>query len=123
MFIRTPVTGAQRQRIEVGLTYPDEFRDVRVLVTDDNLVTYGWISTRRELDPGQLRRYKPASKKSEPASGMPFFEAEEGVAAHLKKSASSGLLKRKKAASSSKRPTSPKSAAGPALPAADETEA
>ena len=54
------MTGDQRQRIEVALTYPDEFRDVRVLVTEDHLVTYGWISTRIELDPDQLCGYKPA---------------------------------------------------------------
>ena len=41
----------QRQRILEALAYPKEYRDVRVLVTEDNLVTYGWISIRMELDP------------------------------------------------------------------------
>ena len=81
MFIRTPVTRDQRQRIEVAIAYPDKFRDDRILVTEDNLVTYGWISTRIELDSDQLRRYKlaPAPKKSKPTSREPSFVAEEGV--------------------------------------------
>ena len=66
----------QRQRIEVAIAYSDKFRDVRILVTEDNLVTYGWISTCIELDPDQLRRYKPAPKKSKPASGEPLMSAQ-----------------------------------------------
>ena len=50
-FVRPPVSRDQRQRIMRALAVPDEFRDVRVLVNDDNLVTYGWISTLMELDP------------------------------------------------------------------------
>ena len=69
MFIRTPVTRDQRQRIEVAIAYPDKFRDVRILVTEDNLVTYGWISTRIELDPDQLCRYKPPPKSPSPPLG------------------------------------------------------
>ena len=49
------MTGDQRQRIEVALAYPDECRDVRVLVIEDNFVSYGWISTRMELDLDQLQ--------------------------------------------------------------------
>ena len=51
----------------MALSYLDMYRDVRVLVTEDNLVTYEWISTRIELDPDQLRPYKLAPKKSKPA--------------------------------------------------------
>ena len=45
----------QRQRIIRAFAVPDEYRDVWVLVNEDNLITYGWISTRMELDPDQLR--------------------------------------------------------------------
>ena len=41
----------------------DEGRDVRALVTEDNLVEYRWISTRMELDPDQLRGQKSSPKK------------------------------------------------------------
>ena len=84
----------------MALACPDEYRDVSVLIIEDNLVTYRWISTRMELDPDQLHPYKPAPKKSKPDSGEPLAEAEEGVAAPPKKANSSGQLKRKKAASS-----------------------
>ena len=32
------------------MAYPKKYRDVWVLVNEDSLVTYGWISTRMELD-------------------------------------------------------------------------
>ena len=116
------MAGDQRQRIEVGLAYPDEYRGIRVLITEDNLVTYGSISTRMKLDPNQLRPFKPAQKKSKPTSGEPTAEAKERAAVPLKKATSSGPLKRKKAVSSSKRPASPKSAASPTLPPTEEAE-
>ena len=45
------MTVAQEERIITALAYPDEARDVRALVTENNLITYGWIGTRMELDP------------------------------------------------------------------------
>ena len=63
------MSGDQRERILEALAYPEEYRDVRVLITEDNLITYGWISTRMELDLDQLRPYKPASKKAKAKVG------------------------------------------------------
>ena len=116
------MTRDQRQRIEVALAYPNEHRDVRVLVIEDNLVTYGSISTRIELYPDQLRPYKPTPKKSKPASWEPSSEVKEGVAVPPKKVASFGPLKKTKAASSSKMPAFPKSAVVPTLPTVEEAE-
>ena len=67
-----------------ALAYPDEYRDVRVLVNEDNLVTYGWISTRMELDPDQLRACRPAPKKSKFAAGASSAAIEEDVASSPK---------------------------------------
>ena len=54
-FICASVTAEQEERIATALAYPDEARDVRALVNEDNLITYGWIKVRMELDPDQLR--------------------------------------------------------------------
>ena len=40
----------QEERINIALTYPDEARDVRALVNEDNMISYGWIRTRIELE-------------------------------------------------------------------------
>ena len=40
-FLRTLVTREQAERIATALACPDEGRDVRALVTEDNLVEYG----------------------------------------------------------------------------------
>ena len=57
------MTQDQGERITTALAYPKEGRDVPTLVTDNNLVTYGWITTRMELDPDQLRGKKLGPKK------------------------------------------------------------
>ena len=49
------MTAEQEERIAIALAYPDEARDVRALVNEDNLITDGWIKVRMELDPDQLR--------------------------------------------------------------------
>ena len=49
------MTAEQEERINIALAFPDEARDVRALVNEDNLITYRWIGTRMELDPDQLR--------------------------------------------------------------------
>ena len=49
-FLRTSVVRKQAERIVTALACPDESRDVQALVTEDNLVEYGWISTWMELD-------------------------------------------------------------------------
>ena len=49
------MTAEQEERINIALAYPDEARDVRTLVNEDNLITHGWIGTRMELDPDQIR--------------------------------------------------------------------
>ena len=95
----------QRQRILEALAYLEEYRDVRVLVNEDNLVTYGWISTRMELDPDQLRPYKPAMKKSKAKVGASSAAAEGNIVSSSK-STSFGALKRKKAPSSPKKTAS-----------------
>ena len=108
----------------IALAYPKESRDVRVLVTEENLVSYGWTFTRIELDLDQLCGYKPAPKKSNPASGEPSFEAGEVEAAPSKKATSSRPSKRTRAAS--RRPTSSKSTTTLLLPpigVAEEEEA
>ena len=45
------MTAAQEERIISALASPDEARDVRALVVEDNLISHGWIRTRMELDP------------------------------------------------------------------------
>ena len=45
------MTTEQEERINTALAYPDEARDVRALVNEDNLISHGWIRTRMELDP------------------------------------------------------------------------
>ena len=50
-FIRASVTTEQEERINTALAYPDEARDIRALVNEDNLISHGWIRTRMELDP------------------------------------------------------------------------
>ena len=45
------MTAVQEERITAALASPDEARDVRALVIEDNLITHGWIGTRMELDP------------------------------------------------------------------------
>ena len=49
------MTADQEERIATALADTDEARDVRALVNEDNLITHGWIGTRMELDPDQLR--------------------------------------------------------------------
>ena len=110
----------QLQRIMEALAHPKEFRDVRVLITEDNLITYGWISTRMELDPDQLCTYKPAPKKSKSTIGEPSAAVEGKLSAHPKKATSFGPLNRKKAAFFSKRPAPPKPAAPPTLLTTEE---
>ena len=96
----------QRQRIIRAFAVPDEYRDVWVLVNEDNLITYGWISTRMELDPDQLRPYKPATKKSKAKVRASSAAAEGNVVSSPKKSTYFGAPKKNKAAFSSKRTTS-----------------
>ena len=62
------MTQEQVERITIALAYPDEGRDVQALVTKDNLVEHGWISTRMELDPDQLRGQKSGPKKTKVAA-------------------------------------------------------
>ena len=69
-FLRTSVTQEQAERIATVLACPDEGRDVRALVTEDNMVEYRWISTRMELDPDQLRGQKSAPKKAKAKVGL-----------------------------------------------------
>ena len=45
------MTREQAEQIATALACLDEGRDVRALVTEDNLMEYGWIFTRMELDP------------------------------------------------------------------------
>ena len=63
------MTAVQEERITTALSYPDEARDVRALVIEDNLITYGWIGTRMELDPYQLRGQKSGSKQTKAPAG------------------------------------------------------
>ena len=63
------MTPEQAERIATALACPDEGRDVRALITEDNMVEYGWISTRMELDPDQLRGQKSAPKKAKAKAG------------------------------------------------------
>ena len=87
-----------------------------------------WVDIHsHRLGPGPSPRLQAGLQEIQAHARGPSAEAEDDLAAPPERAAplkatSSGLLKRKKVASSSKRPTSPKSAAGPALPAADETE-
>ena len=62
------MTLEQGKRIMTALAYPDEGRDVRALVTEDNLVEYGWISTRIELDTDQLYGQKSGPKRTKVAA-------------------------------------------------------
>ena len=105
-FVRPPVSGDQQQRILKAPAIPVEYKDVRVLINEDNLTTYGWISTRLELDPDQLRPYKPAAKMPKSTIGASSVAAEGGVASSPKKSTSSEVPKKKKVASSLKSPAS-----------------
>ena len=109
------MTRDQRLRIKSTLAYPDGCRDVRALVSKDDLVSYEWISTRKELNPDQLCPYKQAPKKSK---SKPTREpsAKVGVAARSKKATPSRPPKRERAATSLKRPASSKSAAVPTPP-------
>ena len=93
-----------------ALAYPDEGRDVRALVTKDNLVEYGWISTRTELDPDQLRGQKPAPKKAKAKVG-PSTQAVQP------KTDAPRPPKRKVPATTSKEAASSKSATLPPLTA------
>ena len=70
-FLRTSVSPEQAERIAIVLACPDEGRDVWALVTEDNMVEYGWISTQMELDPDQPRGQKPAPKKAKAKVGLP----------------------------------------------------
>ena len=45
------MTAEQEERINIALAYPDEAREVRALVNEDNLIAHGWIGIRMELDP------------------------------------------------------------------------
>ena len=106
-------------QIHTTLASTKEGRDVWALVTEDNLVEYGWIFTRIELDPDQLCGHKSGPKKLKTDSKSSIRVAP------LKKATASRLLKMKSAASSSKKPAFSKSAAPPppAWESEDEDEA
>ena len=103
------MTQEQGERILTTLAYLDEGRNVRALVTEDNLVEYKWISTRMELDLDQLCGQSSGPKKAKTAV-EPSTQA-----AQPKKTTASRPPKRKCAASSLKKPASSKSAA-PSVP-------
>ena len=84
------MTTEQEERINTALAYPDEARDVRAFVNEDNLITHGWIRTRMELDPDQLRGQKPGPTQSKTSA-----KAAEGAT-------TSSQSRRKRAATSSK---------------------
>ena len=63
------MTEAQGLRIHAAIAFLNKDRDVRALVTEDNLVAHGWISSRMELDPDQLHGPKSGPKKPKTAAG------------------------------------------------------
>ena len=48
-FLRTSMTPEQAERIATALACPDEDRDIRALVIEDNMMEYGWISNFYKL--------------------------------------------------------------------------
>ena len=63
------MTAEQEERINTALSFPDEARDIRALVIEDNLITHGWIRTRMELDPDQLRGQISGPKQTKAPTG------------------------------------------------------
>ena len=100
----------QEERINTALSFPDEARDVRALVTEDNLITHGWIRTRMELDPDQLRGQKSGPKQTKAPAGASGSTTTPAPST------------RKRAATSSKKPAAPKTAVALSLPPSGEAE-
>ena len=104
------MTAEQEERINTALSFPDEARDVRALVIEDNLITHGWIRTRMELDPDQLRVQKSSPKQTKAPVG-----ASGSTATPVPST-------RKRAATSSRKAAAPKTAVAPSLPPSGEAE-
>ena len=98
------MSAAQEERITSALSSPDEARDVRALVVEENLFFHKWIGTRMELDPDQLRGQKSGSKQTKASAGASGSTA-------------TPLPTRKRAATSPKKPAGSKiEVAPPPLP-------
>ena len=127
-FIRTSVTAEEEEWITTALAYPDEARDVRALVNEDNLITHGWIGTRMELDPDQLRGQSSGPRQpkvSAKASGSTTTPAPKQSKVPAGASGSTNIpapSTRKRAATSSKKSAAPKTAVAPSLPPSEEVE-
>ena len=122
------MTAGQVERIATALAYPDKDRDVRALVNEDNLITHGWIGTRMELDPDQLRGQSSGPRQpkvSAKASGSTTTPVPKQSKVQAGASGSTNIptpSTRKRAATSSKKSAAPKTVVPRSLPPSEEVE-